>query len=75
MNNRQLDKLVRKLNNVERHGGNLTFPKVTRQLYDSGYTVLQIQAVVLTLFNVYKSRRQISRVIRAYTKQSTKNLI
>lgn len=71
---KQLSKLVRKMNNVREHGGQLTFSSVTRQLHDSGHTVKQVQQIILILFKEYKSRRQIARVIRAHTGQSTINL-
>lgn len=70
----QLDKIVRKLNNIQQQGGELTFSQVTRQLYNSKHTVTQIQDITLVLFKEYKSRKQIARVIRAYTKKSTCNL-
>lgn len=66
-----LQKVIRKLKRVEGQGFTLTFKDVVCNLYDRGHTVSFIQDTSLALFGVWKERKQVTRVIREYTKQST----
>lgn len=68
---KQLLKVIRKLNSMERQGFDITFKSIVQNMHRQEHTIKEIQDVTLSLMGVYKERKQITRVIRGLTKEST----
>lgn len=66
--NKQIHRVVRQLNCMQRGGAELTVSSVTRRLFDSKHSVEEIQDILLVLFKQYVSRKQVCRIIRRHTK-------
>lgn len=74
MGDYKLERTIRKIQNVQRQGFDLKTSDIIRNLYNTNHSITQIQDVILILMKEYRTRKQITRVIRAMTGESTKNL-
>lgn len=74
MKDGKLEKTIRKIQNVQRSGYELKTCEVIRRLHRTNHSITQIQDVILVLMREYRTRKQITRVIRAMTGESTEEL-